>query len=258
MNPVGRPSVLIPEGTVIGRLTILGPGTNRGKNRTSRCRCTCGVEKEVLNLCLKAKKPTISCGCYIREITSIRAKTGNIRRVHGGYGTLTYSCWIGMIARCNKPSNMSYPRYGGKGVTVCERWSCSKEGYKNFIKDMGERPSRAHSIDRINGGNYEPGECRWATRSQQNQNVGLKKSNSSGYKGINRHASKWTVEVRNDGSKYYAGIYDTKEEAALAYNIASEKLQGLYGVRNSLPPMDEDVVKSVRKTVMHHINKKLN
>jgi len=92
---------------------------------------------------------------------------------HGMFGTPEHTAWAQMIQRCYNPKHPAWSRYGGRGITVCHRW----RKFENFIADMGPRPqgkSRVYSqysIDRIdNAGNYEPGNCRWATRSQQNKN----------------------------------------------------------------------------------------
>jgi len=75
--------------------------------------------------------------------------------------------WCTLRQRCQNPNNPSYVYYGARGIKVCERWA----KFENFLEDMGERPNRALSIDRINNeGNYEPGNCRWATWSQQMKN----------------------------------------------------------------------------------------
>ena len=101
------------------------------------------------------------------------AMMGNQNAVaHGMEGTRTYRSWDGMLQRCHNPRNPRYPDYGGRGITVCERW-CS---FANFYADMGERPEGT-SIDRIdNDGNYELGNCRWATASEQQRNQRRRRS----------------------------------------------------------------------------------
>ena len=82
-----------------------------------------------------------------------------------------YGVWSAMRRRCYSPGDKDYPRYGGRGIGICERWRTLPSGFPNFTEDMGPRPSPLHTLDRINNdGNYEPGNCRWATHSEQNNN----------------------------------------------------------------------------------------
>lgn len=87
---------------------------------------------------------------------------------HGWSTTITYKSWSSMLGRCDDPRNASYKLYGAKGITVCDRWR-GADGFVNFLTDMGERPGRDWQLDREDaGGNYEPSNCRWLTRAENN------------------------------------------------------------------------------------------
>lgn len=132
-----------------------------------RCRCGCGNEK-IASLQNLQRGNVCSCGCLQREHRQARGQLWKIARTtHGMTGSPTYMAWYGMLQRVKSRDSHKYKYYGSRGITVCDRWS----KFENFLADMGTRPSAELSLDRINNdGDYEPGNCRWATRSQQRNN----------------------------------------------------------------------------------------
>lgn len=128
-------------------------------------RCDCGTKKAVKRRNVE-RGLSRSCGCLQRERTSVAKTTHGHSR--GGRITPEFQAYRSMLARCYRPSNIRYPEYGGRGITVCESWRSSFEA---FYGDMGPRPSPLHSLDRReNDGAYSADNCRWATRQVQMRN----------------------------------------------------------------------------------------
>jgi hypothetical protein len=146
------------RGQKFGRLTVIqqAPCDRFGGARWE-CRCDCGATK-IANSARLRNGDTTSCGCYHREV---------ITR-HGGSYSVEYTAWQDMKARCTNPNDPYWEDYGGRGIRVCKEW---QNDYSAFLAHIGPKPSPELSLDRIdNNGNYKPGNVRWATKKEQNDN----------------------------------------------------------------------------------------
>lgn len=132
------------------------------KRRMFECACDCGSKTSVRGPDLR-RGAQVSCGCHKSALTAERNKKN---ATHGMTHTGVYNSWFAMRDRCEKPTSPSWQWYGAKGVRVCDQW----QDFKTFFADMGHRPEGC-TLDRINpAGNYEPGNCRWATYKEQAAN----------------------------------------------------------------------------------------
>jgi hypothetical protein len=147
-------------GKKFGQLTVIEYSHTKGARSMWRCLCDCGKEK-IVNGHELVCGDTRSCGCL----------RGKLNITHGeasGKKTKEYKTWTGMATRCYNTGHHKYPIYGGRGISICDRW---RHSYENFLADMGRAPSLKHSIDRPDvNGNYEPGNARWATPQEQHEN----------------------------------------------------------------------------------------
>lgn len=188
-------------GQRFGRLVVLyDTGERKSRNVVWRCKCDCGNEVDVAGYSLTSGNTT-SCGCYNRE-RSVEANT-----VHGmnrqGERHPVYAAWSRMLQRCENPNNKRYKDYGGRGIRVCEEWHDAKV-FIEWALSHGWREGL--SIDRIdNNGNYEPGNCRWATLREQARN---KRSNRLiTFNGKTQSLAAWAEEMGINSSALRYRIY---------------------------------------------------
>lgn len=187
----------IAIGTRFGRLVTTSESTPTSEEywyRHYQCLCDCGnvtsPRKDSLT-----RGDTISCGCYAKEVAGAKLRT------HGLSGNPVASSFYSMRNRCTNESNSDYHHYGGRGISVCSDWLDPDEGLANFIRDMGPTHKEGLEIERIdNDGNYEPSNCKWATRREQVLNrrfdtVTIGVPNYLEFEGKTLHLAAWADEL---------------------------------------------------------------
>ncbi len=157
------------EGLRFGRLVVVKRDRVADGRTGWLCQCDCGVSSIVQTSKLTSGH-TASCGCAVVGRTACNfPQIARRRERHGMHGTPEYRSWDAMISRCHNPSNDHFQNYGGRGVSVCPAW---RESFARFLDDVGLKPVPGMNIDRIDtNGNYEPGNARWATRTENQRNM---------------------------------------------------------------------------------------
>lgn len=182
-----------------------------------KCQCHCGNVFIIDGTALKSGQR--SCGC-LQYLLISEANKG-----HGLTKTSAHSTWGRIKQRCYNPKCSQYHNYGGRGIKMCDRW----QSFENFLADMGQRPADKTSIDRINNdGDYEPGNCRWATSKEQSYNTRTS-LNAKGYCFI-KSKKKWVAYSTGKGKAVRLGHFKTEEEAKEAIYLYRTEKQLKHGL----------------------------
>lgn len=218
-------------GDVFGRWVVISVGEyfyEVSKTRVKRCKgwlceCTCGTVRSVKQATLLSGNSR-SCGCLLKDKqrlkkeTSGKSEQARTRKIH-----------LNMVRRCTLESVAEYPLYGGRGITVCDRWlESGRRGFFNFLEDMGLAPE-GMSLDRIDvNGNYEPSNCRWTDTSTQAYNKRRSHANTSGRTGVYWHkgGEKWVARIMKNKVMIELYYGDSLEDAIRAREEAEIKYYG--------------------------------
>jgi len=200
-------------GKKFGRLTVLERHGTSSNPVMWKCRCDCGTEKPIAYKHLKYGG-TVSCGCYRSEVSRKSVTHGHTCShpvTHGqscragGNRTKLYTTWEGIKQRCHNPNDKGYKNYGGRGITVCDRW---KNSFENFFKDMGVKP-KGLTLERIeNDKGYSKENCKWATMKQQASN--RRNSRFITYNGETKIMTEWARQYGLSRGVLWQRIYNMK------------------------------------------------
>lgn len=177
--------------------------------------CKCGG--------LKDNRAKVCRKCKNKELSGEKNpnfKHGQATLINGQ--SKTYMIWSQMIQRCENKNNCSYERYGGRGIFVCDEW----HDFKNFLKDMGEKPE-GKSIDRIdNNDGYYKNNCKWSSDTEQNSNKRIYKNKTSKYKGVywSKKTQKWAVSITKNKKSHWGGYFNNEEDAKVKYQEIIDEL----------------------------------
>lgn len=187
------------QGQKFGRLTVIERVENNSRNKPQwLCSCECGNTCVVSSELLK-RGAVKSCGCAVKD--------GSHRRTHGGCGTRLYQIWKNMKNRCYNPKIREYQYYGYRGITICESWLNSFESFRDWAVNNGYKDNL--SIDRIDvNGNYEPSNCRWATKTEQLNNT--RRNKLLTYNGRTMTVTKWAEELGISVTTLWSRLYRYK------------------------------------------------
>lgn len=213
------PKIIDLTGKRFGRLVVLSKAEPKSRQTAWLCLCDCGNEKICFGTNLKRGK-TQSCGCLRTEMTVKRTFKHGHRRSEKT--SKEYEAWWSMIARCENETDTNFHNYGARGIKVCQRW---RNSFENFLADMGNKPTLKHSIERIDvNGNYEPSNCKWASKEEQMQNRRMLKNNSTGVNGVYLNKNgKYHAQISVHNKRKHLGFFDSLEEAKEARKKAEDQ-----------------------------------